>query len=54
MLSAMFLLCTPKFCFHFIYQNGCRELLDRLKPLREEDPDISWEKLVSFCENFIL
>ncbi|KAK3105960.1 hypothetical protein FSP39_009635 [Pinctada imbricata] len=29
--------------------NGCNELLDRLRPLREEQPDISWEKLVTYC-----
>ncbi|KAK3087977.1 hypothetical protein FSP39_013013 [Pinctada imbricata] len=26
--------------------NGCKELLERLKPFREENPDISWEELV--------
>ncbi|KAK3106243.1 hypothetical protein FSP39_015904 [Pinctada imbricata] len=32
--------------------NGCNELLERLRPLREEQPDISWEKLVCNCVVF--
>ena len=35
-------------------QNGCVALLKRLQPIRDENPDISWEDLVSHFVTFCI